>query len=88
MRNSSKSNQNKEERHLRLVAHCLLEVALGEELGVDELGRVLGVGPVLRLLAPITQSVARLGGCENPPGIVPIPVRESVLRFEKLEVTS
>ena len=35
--------------HLRLVPHGLLEVALREELGVDELGRLLGVGPVLGL---------------------------------------
>ena len=33
----------------RFVPHGLLEVALREELGVDELGRLLGVGPVLGL---------------------------------------
>ena len=35
--------------YLRLVPHGLLEVALGEELGVDELGGLLRVGPVLGL---------------------------------------
>ena len=35
--------------YLRLVPHGLFEVALREELGVDELGGLLRVGPVLGL---------------------------------------
>ena len=31
----------------RFVSHCLLEVALGEELCVDQLGALLHVHPVL-----------------------------------------
>ena len=51
--------------YLRLVPHGLLEVALGEELGVDELGGLLRVGPVLGLRSIGTIKEMYRGGIER-----------------------
>ena len=53
--------------YLRLVPHGLLEVALGEKLGVDELGGLFRVCPVLglRSIGPLRSIEVGLGDCEN-----------------------
>ena len=46
----------------RFVSHCLLEVALGEELCVDQLGALLGVDPVLGLVPEVRRGHQEAGG--------------------------
>ena len=44
-----------------LVTHRLLEVALGEELSVDQLGALLGVHPVLGLVSEVSRGHQETG---------------------------
>ena len=71
--------------YLWLVPHGLLEVALGEELGVDELGGLLRVGPVLglRSIGPLRRCIeVGLEDCENECIHVPCSFRmESASHF-------